>query len=245
MPTSPPLVDVAPGDPITAESWNGILAAIKGVYDFLNQQRGTLVVEVTNQADGNPIRGALVTVSPTGGNGRPTRTAQFAGGSVNAYQVDQLAAGAYDLLVEADGFTSQTRSITMPDTGDPLSVEVPMAVTEARFPIPNLFGVQLSQALANITGQGFSVGRVIDAHGTDVTLTDMPPEVASAMVLGQWPAAGTLAPKTVQLFLNVSAKAEYLQRVAVPDLRGLSLEDAKALLEAHGLSLGVTTTVGT
>jgi beta-lactam-binding protein with PASTA domain len=64
-------------------------------------------------------------------------------------------------------------------------------------------------------------------------------------VLGQWPPAGTLAPKTTSFFLHVSAKAEYLQRVSVPNLLGLTLEDAKALLEANGLTLGVTTTVGT
>jgi hypothetical protein len=31
--TTPPLVDVAPGDPITSEGWNNVLAAVKGVVD--------------------------------------------------------------------------------------------------------------------------------------------------------------------------------------------------------------------
>jgi PASTA domain-containing protein len=245
MITTPPLTDVSPGDPITSEGWNNILAAIELVVDFLNKQRGTLIVQVKNQADGNPIRTALVTVKPTGDTSRPTRTALFAAGDVNAYQVDQLLPGSYDVLAEADGFTLETRPITMPDTGDSLNVSIDMAVAEARFAVPNLFGQPLNQGLADLTGQGFTIGRIIDSHGTDIAPGAIPTEAQTASVLGQWPPAGAPVPKSTPIFLNVSAKAEYLQRVKVPDVRGLSLEEAKALLEASGLALGDTSSIGT
>ena len=243
--TTPPLIDVAPGDPITSEGWNNILAAVKGVVDYLNSQGGTLVVQVRNQADGNPIAGALVTAVPTGDDGRPARTGLFAGGTVSSYQVDQLLPGSYDLVVEASGFNSETRPITMPDTGESLAVSVDLAVTEATFAVPNLFGQPLNQALSNLTEQGFGIGRIIDAHGTELSPGSIPTESQVAAVLGQWPPAGINAAKNTPFFLHVSAKAEYLQRVNVPNLLGLSLQDAKALLEASGLSLGVTTQVGT
>ena len=45
------------------------------------------------------------------------------------------------------------------------------------------------------------------------------------------------------MFVHVSAVSEVLERVKVPDLRGLSLAKAKAVLESAGLVLGTTTTV--
>jgi hypothetical protein len=245
MITLPPLTDVSPGDPITSEGWNNVLDAARTIATYLNTQRGTLTIQVRNQADGNPVRNALVTVSPTGDPaGRPTRTALFAAGSVGAHQVDQLLPGGYDVLVEADGFNPETRSITMPDTGEPFTVSVDMAVTQALLPAPNLFGQQVTQALANLTAQGFSVARLIDAHGNDIALGSIPDDSKTAWVLGQWPFAGALVPAATQFFLHASSKAEYLQRVSVPDIRGLSLEDARTLLEAHGLTLGTSTSVG-
>ena len=48
---------------------------------------------------------------------------------------------------------------------------------------------------------------------TGVEASRVTPEVQAASVLGQWPPAGTVAPKTTSFFLHVSAKAEYLRRV--------------------------------
>lgn len=244
MITPPPLIDVSPGDPITAESWNHVLAALRLLVDDANLQRGTLTVQARNQADGNPLPGAFVTAEPTGAPGRPTRGAGYVGGDIDAHQIEHLLPGGYDVLVEADGFSPQTRSITMPEAGDSLTVAVDMTVTEARFPVPNLFGVPLSQALATLTQQGFAAGRVIDAHGAEIPPAAVPADAQGAAVLGQSPAAGALAPKSVQVLLHVSAKAETIERVKVPDVRGLSLADARAALEAAGLTLGTTTTLG-
>jgi len=240
---TPPLTDVSPGDPITSESWNNVLTAIRTAYDFLNEQQGTLTALVRNQADGNPIRGAVVTVTPTTDTTLPTRAGIFAGTSINAYLVEPLLPGEYDLVVEADGFNTETRSITMPDTGQGLTVPVDMAVAEARFGMPNVFGLPLSQGLAQITQDGFTIARIIDSHGTDIPPGAIPSEVTTAFVLGQWPFAGDFVPLSTPVYLHVSAKAEFLDRVNAPDLRGLTLEDAKTLLEASGLTLGTTTTV--
>ena len=244
MITHPPLTDVTPGDPITSEAWNNILDSVRVVFDHLNRQRGTLVLQVRNQAAGNPLPGALVTVQPTGDAARPTRTALFAGGDVNAYQVEQLLPGPYDVVVELEGFNTETRSVTMAESGEPLTVQIDMAVSEARVAAPNLFGLPLTQAVATVGEQGFTVARVIDAHGTEIAPGAVPDEAKTAAVLGQWPLAGAMVLLSTPIFLHVSAKAEYLQRVKVPDVRGMALEDAKTLLEASQLTLGDTSTVG-
>ena len=165
MITTPPLTDVSPGDPITSESWNNILTAIRTAYDFLNEQQGTLTVLVRNQADGNPIRGAVVTVTPATDTTLPTRAGIFAGGTVNAYLVEPLLPGAYDVVVEAEGFNTATTSITMPDTGEGLALTVDMAVAEARLGMPNVFGLPLSQALAQITQELFGQASHIAFQG--------------------------------------------------------------------------------
>jgi len=244
MITAPPLTDASPGDPITSEGWNNVLTAIRSAYDFLNKQQGTLTVQARNQADGNPIKGAVVTATPAGDTSLPTRAGVFAGGSVNGYLVEPLLPGQYDLVVEADGFNTESRQITMPDNGDPLTVAVDMTVVEARFAMRNVCGQPLSDAIAQITQDGFTIARIIDSHGTDVPPGAIPSEVTTAFVLGQWPAAGDVVALSTGVYLTISAKAEFLDRVKVPDVRGLSLEDAKTLLEAAGLKLGPTSSVG-
>lgn len=245
MITLPPLAAVAPGDPITSEGMNNLLNAVKMVADFLNHQRGTLAVHALNQANNQPVTGAVVTVKPTGaGATRPARAAAFAGADVQAYQVDQLLPGTYDVTVEAAGFNTATQSITMPDTGDPLSLTIPLSVVEATFPIPQLFGQPLTQAVAAVTGQGFTVGRIIDSHGNDVVAAAIPSDLATLPVLGQWPPAGTAAPKSMPVFIHTSAKAEFSQKVKVPSLAGLTINDAKTLLEANNLALGTTVLAG-
>jgi hypothetical protein len=242
--TPPPLDTVSPGDPITSEGMNNLVGGLKTVYDFLNKQHGTLVVQAVNQADNNPVRGAVVTVAPTGDSTRPPRAAVFAGGSVNAYLVDQLLGGTYEVLVEADGFNPQSQPITMADTGASLTVQIALTVAEARFPLPNLFGQQLSQALATVAAQGFTVTRIIDSHGVDIPPGQVPDEAKALPVLGQWPPSGTLSARNAPLFIHAAATAEVLQQVRVPDLSGLSINDARAVLEASKLTLGTTQTAG-
>ena len=62
------------------------------------------------------------------------------------------------------------------------------------------------------------------------------------MVLGQVPPATTAHLKGAAIELLVSAKAEVEERIKVPDVRGLTLDQAKAALAAAGLALGEVST---
>lgn len=250
MITSPPLIDVKPGDPITSQSWNNVLLAIRTIYDALNKSLGALSIIVKNKANGNPIRNAIVTVVPTGDTGRPIRTGLYAsgdankyGGAVNKYLVHQLMPGAYDVVGEAEGFNSETRPITMDQVGSSLELVIEMIAKELVFPMPILFGMALNIAVDAVTKEGFQVGRIIDSHGKEIPPGAIPDEAKVAAVLGQVPEPGTLIPKNTPVHIHISAKAEFVERVKVPSLLGLTLEEAKAKLEASRLVLGETTKV--
>jgi hypothetical protein len=238
--TLPPLNPVAAGNPITAELMNNILTSLTTLRDFLNHQRGTLAVTVQNQADNTTIPDAVVTVKPTGADAatRPTRGAVFVGADVQAYEVDQLLPGTYDVTVEVPGFNTVTSPLNMTEAAAALTLK--LSVSVAQFLIPNLFGMALSQAVPTIAQQGFTIARIIDSHGNDLNAAQLAPEVQPLPILGQWPPAGSLAPANAQIFIHASARADYIQKVAVPNLSGLTLDAAKALLAANNLVLGTT-----
>ncbi len=239
--TLPALSAVAPGNPITAELMNNILTSLTTLRDYLNQQRGTLAVTVQNQADNTTIRGAVVTVEPTGADAatRPIRAAVYVGADVQAYLVDSLMPGTYNVTVEAADFNAATSPLNMTEAAANLTIK--MAVSVALSPIPNLLGMALNAAVATIPKQGFTIARIIDSHGNDLNAGQLPPEVQPLPVLGQWPLPGTLAPANTAIFVQSSARADYIQKVAIPNLSGLTLDAAKALLAANNLTLGTTT----
>jgi hypothetical protein len=234
MITPPPLIDATPGDPITSENWNNVLAAIRLLVDDANLQRGALTVAV--RSNGNPVRSAAVTAVPTGAPARPTRGAVFVGGAVQAHQIEALLPGTYDQIVETEG-VSQSSAITMDEDGVSVTIDVGV------FAVPNLLGRALSQALSMAGSAGFLVARVIDSHGGDVPPGSVPADTQALPVLAQFPLPGTLASKDVGLFIHVAARSEVIKKVGVPNILGMSVAQAKEVLEDAGLVLGTTKTV--
>ena len=246
MITPPPLIDVNPGDPITSERWNNIVEALRRVYAEINKTLGSLIIKVSKQADNNPIGGAIVTVKPSGTDlARPVRPALFVGGGLDEYHVSQLLPGSYDIMIEAAGFNHETRSITMPPDGNPMRITVPMVAAQRLSPMPSLFGMTLPQAVDEVKLRGFLVTSVIDSHGKVIPAEPIPEEAKAGMVLGQVPDPGTLLTPNAPVRIHLSAKAEYAERVKAPDLRGLTIEDAKAKLESLNLVVGETVTMRT
>jgi hypothetical protein len=245
MVNPPPLIDVLPGDPITSEGWNNMLATLRLLVGEANQRRGTVTVNVVGP--GNiPFRGAAVTAQPQGDPVRPPRAAAFVGAGVDAYQFDQMLPGSYALSVEAEGFSAQTQTpvVVVAADADPPPATFTLVPTVERFAVPNVLGIRLDAALSAIKAAGFAAGRVIDSHGVELAPGNVPEEAQGLPVLGQFPIADSLEPKTDPIFVHVSATSEVLKRVKVPDLRGLTMSEAKDTLESLGLALGPITTVG-
>jgi hypothetical protein len=245
MVTSPPLIDVQPGDPITSEGWNNMIATLRLLVGEANQRHGTVTVQVLGP--GNvPFRGAVVTAQPQGDPPRPARAAAFVGAAINAYQFDQMLPGSYALSVDAEGFSAQTQTPTVVVTADadPPPATFTLVPTVERFAVPNVLGIRLDAALSAIKAAGFAAGRVIDSHGVELAPENVPEEAQGLPVLGQFPIAESLEPKTDPIFVHVSATSEVLKRVKIPDLRGLTVSEAKAALEALGLALGPIATIG-
>ena len=261
MITPPPLIDTHPGDPITSEQWNNVLEAVRRIYEAMNKNVGALAIKVVNKAGNNAIRGAIVTVKPIEPSSRfsfegttpaqppspdlnrPSRPALFVGGGEDYYQVSQLPPGFYNVIVEAPGFITRGLPITMPEN-NALKIDVEMTAAEILFPMPSLFGLSLARALDAVKVADIQVSRIIDSHGREITTGGtIPDEVRAAMVLGQVPDPGTPIAKNTPIQIHISAKAEFTERIKVPDLRGLTLEEAKAKLESLHLVLGKTETV--
>jgi len=91
-------------------------------------------------------------------------------------------------------------------------------------PVPNVVGQTFEDAAKTLSDAHLGVTRVDDFSET----------VDSGKVISQDPASGE-APKDSKVTLHVSKGPE---RISVPDLTGLSLDDAQSALDAAGLQLG-------
>jgi hypothetical protein len=237
--TSPPLVKVNPGDPITSQQWNNIIDAITTLYTALNKVTGSLDVTVKDRVTGNSLGGAVVSVIPAGSTAGPPRAAVFVGDGINRYRLDQLPPGTYNVIAQADGYHDETVPVTMADDGSSQSPSVQMTATDTLVTVPALLGRALNDAIAAL-GTDLQLIRLIDSHGNDIPPGAIPDVNQAALVLNQAPVAGTLVPKNSGVFLDISAKAEFIERVKVPDIRGLTLDQARAALQASQLVLGPT-----
>lgn len=242
MITPPPLVEAKPGDPITSEGWNNFRQALLILYDALNKSFGTLTVAVKAKGEAAVVDTATVTVVPTNGAERPPRAALFVAASIGLYQIQNLLPGTYDLVVEAPGFATETRGIVMDEAGASQALTVDMTPTEVTLTMPNLFGLAVNVAIEQATKAGLVVARIIDSYGTDVAPGSIPDPAKASPVLNQVPEAGEIVPKNSPVQLHISAKVA--QQVKVPNLAGLTLAEAKAQLEALGLAIGDTNTIG-
>jgi hypothetical protein len=237
--TSPPLVKVNPGDPIASQQWNNIIDAIGALFDAFNKVTGSLDVTVKDRASGNPVQGAVVNIIPSGTTQGPPRAAYFVGDGINRYRFDQLPPGTYDIIVQAPGFLDETAPVTMAADGSSQSLNVQLTAAQALVSVPALFGRALNEAVT-LLGTDLQIGRVIDSHGNDIAPGGLTDAAKTAFVLNQSPPPGALVPKNTALFVCISAKAEFTARVKVPDIRGLTIDQARAALEGSQLTLGPT-----
>lgn len=94
--------------------------------------------------------------------------------------------------------------------------------------VPNLVGLSLVEARAKLTESGF----VLEESPEEVYSS----EIAAGLVASQQPAAFSREPKGIKVSVTVS-KGPEPARQKVPDLKGLSIDQAKSRLSEHKLEL--------
>jgi hypothetical protein len=230
----PPLVNVQPGQPITAQGWNAVVDGLSTLYDaVLAIGSGTL--EVSVQANGQPVPNATVIAEPVG-EGQPVLGLPLFG-TRTIYLVTGVSDGAWRVHVSAPGFTTQVLDTNVPQAS-PLVVNLALAGVA----VPDLFGQPLQGALNTIRTANLDVELLIDALGREVSRTQPAAEYQNSPVLVQLPAPGTVIdPATTRLRLVVAAALREEPIVTLPSLIGLTQAEAARALEAVGLKLGKVT----
>ncbi len=235
--TKPPLATVTPGEPVTAQGWNGLVTGLAALYDAVIALGGG-ALEVTVSAGDAPVPSAQVVAEPLG-EGRPV-AALPPFGPRRAHLLVGLTDGQWRVHVRAAGFNDEAREVTLP-AADPLAV--PLVV--AGVAVPDLFGRGLVASLEQLRAAGIDADVLLDTTGREISRASVPPEYADSPVLAQLPAAGTVVPAgTGRVRLVVASALRRDPVVTMPSLIGLSLTEAQQVLERVGLVLGETSLRG-
>jgi hypothetical protein len=227
--TRPTLASVNPGEPLTAQAWNSLVNGLTGLYDAVIALGGaTLEVEVT----GPVAQDATVIAEPLG-EGRATE-ALPPFGTRTRHLVVGLTDGPWRVHVSAPGFATQQREVTMP-VQDPVAV----ALTVDGVVVPDFFGQPVRGVLDKLRSLGIDADSLLDTTGREVSRSTLPPEYVDSPVLLQLPEAGAVVPSgTGRVRLVVASALRRDPVVTMPSLVGLSLTEAKQVLDRLGLVLG-------
>lgn len=227
----PALTDVSPGQPVTAQAWNDQLAAIGTLYDFLlSIDRGT-VLRVLATHDGQALTGAVVVAS----NGSDAVQGVAPLGGTDHYILRGLSAGEWTLRVSAPGLAAKEQPVSMPHAD---VVEIALE-SDGSVAMPSVFGLSAKEAVNELDAAGIKLNLVFDIAGNEIARTSLQEKNRDARILHQLPAAATLVnPKEERANLVISARIAQTELVAVPDVKGRTLDEATELLKLAGLEIG-------
>ncbi|NLX03161.1 MAG: protein kinase [Syntrophomonadaceae bacterium] len=110
-------------------------------------------------------------------------------------------------------------------------IEVILSSGSEKVKVPNLVGKELSEAEITINNEGFEIGTI------DPIYDD---KIKEGYIISQEPRAGTRVVKNSKIDLMVS-KGVTPDRISMPNLIGLSLEDARKQIQDSKLVLGEVT----
>ena len=181
MPIEPLNVAPAlPGQPITAQAWNAIIASLSEVIGVVNAQAGqSLRVTVNNPSvDPAEIRVSAIAEGPQGAVFEAARPVP----PDTAFTLTGLPSGNYTVRAIADGFAAATVIATVPGSG---TAEITM--TRAAPDMPDIFGRPLQDALSTLATAGVVVQRVVDVTGREIAPANPGPEFLNSLVLAQLP----------------------------------------------------------
>ncbi|MGE4560326.1 MAG: PASTA domain-containing protein [Desulfobulbus sp.] len=226
----PALAHVEPGRPITATAWNEILDSLGLLRDAINAV-GSGELQVTVHVAGQvnqPVAQAEV-VAVDKDTGKVIRAAlPFPGRT--AHTICGIGDGTWDLHVSAPNHQTRTEEITFPDQAG-----VSVGLTPDGKPVPDLFGLKLSQAKTTLSGQGMTISKILDSAGKNHAVDDAP---GNMRVLYQLPPQGTvIKPAVDRIRLVIAAEVEITGMVQVPDVTGMTPSQAAAKLAEYGLGM--------
>jgi hypothetical protein len=224
---------VNPGQPLTAQAWNDVIDAIDSVHKFVAASAHTVRVRITNQG----LAPALVRITAVREGGAPV-DAVLPVPPDDHHILAGLEPGAYTVRAEAPSFAPATATVTV---GDAPLQDIELALQAAGTFMPDLFGMQLAQARAQLAQLSIVLARLLDFTGQDLPPQNPGPDLDQTPVLVQSPAAGTVLATgaSAQLVVAVPVRAE--TTIEVPSLAGLTQVEARKALEALGLVVGKTT----
>ena len=227
----PPLADVSPGQPVTAQAWNDQLAAIEALYDFLlTIDRGT-VLRVSLTHDGQALTDAVVVAS----NGSDAVQGVAPLGGTDHYILRGLSSGEWTVRVSAPGLATKEQTVTMPHED---VVEIALE-SDGSVEMPSVFGLSAKEAVNELDAAGIELDLVFDIAGNEIVRTSLREKNSDARVLHQLPAAKTLLnPKEERAKLVISAQIAQTELAAVPDVKGRTLDEATELLKLAGFEIG-------
>ncbi|MFD9540378.1 Stk1 family PASTA domain-containing Ser/Thr kinase [Streptomyces sp. NPDC060022] len=145
----------------------------------------------------------------------------------------ELEDRGFTVNVKAVESEATTGTVTKqdPEGGTKAEKESEVTITvakEATQNVPSVVGRQFTDAEAQLKGVGFA----------NVSRTDVDSQEPLGTVVGQTPEPNSKQAKDVQIVLKVSKGPAQPEQVAVPDLQGKTLAEAKAALAQAGLQLG-------
>jgi hypothetical protein len=226
---------VQPGQPLSAQLWNDNVEALGELV-----QRAlavdTVALSVTVQGDADPMAVRVTAVD------QATHLVYEAVRPVpprSDHTFAALKTGTLELRAEAPGFTPAAETVQVAPSAQPQTKTLTLA--RSNRVMPAVFGMKLRDAIAELAKLPIVVDRVLDVTGGDEPPRNPSPEGADAVVLAQLPAAAALlgTGNTAQLVIAVVPRP--VVSAEVPDLTGMTVDEARRALEAKGLQLGTVT----
>ncbi|CAN5117181.1 hypothetical protein BH18ACT4_BH18ACT4_06260 [soil metagenome] len=232
--TKPALASAVAGHPITAQGWNDITTGVLALYDAV-LALGTGSAEISVVAGGAPVAGAKVIAEPLG-EGTPVAALAPFGGRTT-YLMVGVTPGNWRVHVEAGGFTTEQRDVSVP-----LAETLVVPLTPSGSTVPDLFALGAQDAKSKLAEVGLQIERIMDVTGQDVSPFDIPADHQNSSVLSQLPAAGAVVNPTVtRVRLVVAAALGVTDSVTMPSLVGLTYDEMVQVLTGLGLAVGKTT----
>ena len=102
--------------------------------------------------------------------------------------------------------------------------------------VPDVAGMTQAEAIAKLKQKGFDSINKAEGASSDVE---------KGKVISQSPEGGTVAPADTSVTITISTGEDTSGQVQVPDVTGISSEEAMAILTENNLQLGTTTEVET